>query len=1654
MRVLFLIFFSFLTVVSDAQIPTSGLVGAWPFNGNASDVSGSNNHGTVFGATLVPDRCGVPNAAYSFNGSTNYIQMLTTGPTGTLSRSVSFWAKTTNTIINSPKASFAYGSATGASDGFEIVWNYCARGVGLDLSNQALIKSNSCVADGQWHHIAIVYNATVSTIYSTVNFYVDGGLLPGIVCNVSGTNASINTGTVFPVIIGCNIQGIVRHFLGSLDDFYLYNRAITATEVMQLYTYTTCPSPVFGNTLVCPGSTNIYSVAPISNASYTWSLPGGWTGSSSTNTISVTAGSGSGTISATASSTCGIFPTATLAVNTLSLPLLGVSSTNSFLCTGGSATLTASGANTYTWLPGGSNNANLNISPMSTSVYTLIANALNSCSATVNYTQIVVNNANVVSFPPPSLCSGSTVSLSASGADTYTWQPGNLTGSIVTVAPLVTTSYTVIGFSVPGCTGSAIVQVSVPSALTLNIASSSPTACLGNSITFSASASGGIPGYQYNWVGGPSNPIKQVTPSVSGTYMYTVTALDQNTCSVTRTVSVNFAPAFTMTPTFIAICPATTTTLSVSGANTYTWLPGGTLGSTNAVSPTSLSVYTVIGTSIAGCTASVTKTVSIKPAPTLSFVTATITCGSLGSATVSASGTPGPFSYSWSPVTQTGSVAVGLYPGTHTIYVFDASTGCNFAPTTSFIPLIPLTGTVTATPSLTCFGINTGTAAITLSGGSGAQSYSWKDVNGIQTGSIGTNLAAGVNSITVIDALTFCTLTHTFLITQPTAFTLNIISSSPSVCMGGSITYTANNSGGTPSYSYNWINGPGNNIKLVNESLPGNYIYTVTSTDANNCSATNTIQANFIANPVVSVTSSSICPLANATLVASGASSYSWSSGSTLNPLVINPTVNTQYTVIGTASGCTSSATSDVFLKSIPVISYSTNAPVCESGLVSLACLSTHSLYSWSGPLSYSSSAAVVSLYSVTPAMNGNYTLRVTAANSCTASVGIPIIIYPTPPISPLSSTVCQGQILSLYGNYVPNATYLWLGSANYSSAIQNPQRINSDTSMTGHYTLQITSAQGCTNIATVNASVVSNPIPVITSSNSVCVGSNLVLNGSGGTSYIWFGPNGFGSYSQNPILSNVGLVAGGNYTLHAIIGQCNVSTTKYITVNPKPSFTISSDVPICEKTNLLLNSSISALSYSWSGPNGFVSNVSGPYIYSVSLMQSGVYSLNATDANGCEGVATIFISILPAPISIVKDASVCVGNSVTIGTSANGVSYLWSGPQNFTATGNPAYVPVVDNMHSGIYSVTVVGSNSCSITSTLNVVGFPFPLPIPLISGPTKVCMNSIMTLSGSGGTSYVWSGPERFNSISKDISIEVKGTNVAGIFTLSVRNESNCVASSTVSIAVYELPNGLVLSSKNNICQPFCAEFAFKELINTAPVLSHELYIDSKKIIDTSGKFCFIDAGNYTASVSYKDTNNCVNTSTLLITAYQKPKANFEAIPLNPIAGIDKVQFYNTSYGAGLNSWDWFVSGSDTLHSNEKEPNYLYEFPGKYPVVLIAKNRWECADTMIKVLVIEDDFNLFVPNAFTPNGDGLNDIFLPKGHGITKYSIEIYDSWGEKIFQSNNFSNGWNGTYKGKDCPTDIYIWKISVTTEQRETKTSTGHLTLLRGEKNLED
>ncbi|MBL7931875.1 MAG: hypothetical protein JNL60_08235, partial [Bacteroidia bacterium] len=607
--------------------------------------------------------------------------------------------------------------------------------------------------------------------------------------------------------------------------------------------------------------------------------------------------------------------------------------------------------------------------------------------------------------------------------------------------------------------------------------------------------------------------------------------------------------------------------------------------------------------------------------PCLQVNSTSITCASPGSATCQAWGGIGPYSYTWVPTQQTGTLATGLGPGSYTIYFHDVGANATYSSLETFVPPVAFTGNILTNTSVVCYGASTATSVVSnISGGSGTEYFSWTNgsvtYTSLNTPTIGI-LSAGVWTIQVTDALTNCTFSQVDVIMQPTV-SLLLSSNSPTACVNNNLVLTGVQSGGAPfligqPYNYTWTAGPTSASYTINESISGTHIYTLTSKDSLNCLLSNTIAVNFIPKPNISVTSVSICPQQIGTLLANGATSYIWS-GPSVGPVVgsslsDSPLTDTEYTVVGSAQSCTTSATGSIFLKPLPFVSMGISSPVCEHDLVSMSVYGGSS-YVWSGPTGFYSSIQAPQLPNVSTAQSGVYHVTVTAANTCTVSVNGTLVINATPGVTITTPTVvCTSQTLNLSASSVPGSSYVWTGPQSFSSTSQNTIATNLQTGATS-YSLMVTSPQTCTNTALVNVNVIPPPsLNTVLSSPSVCAQA---INGSPNTLTLTsFGAN---TYTLNtplnffnvPISQSVSAISSDNAgagiataTLTGSNGVCTSTAAVNFSVIPNPNVGVSSSTPVICAGQSFTYTSSGAQSYLWQ-PNS-------PYITTYSLGQIAV---------------------------------------------------------------------------------------------------------------------------------------------------------------------------------------------------------------------------------------------------------------------------------------------------------------------------------------------------------------------------------------------------------------------------------------------------------------
>jgi gliding motility-associated-like protein len=633
-----------------------------------------------------------------------------------------------------------------------------------------------------------------------------------------------------------------------------------------------------------------------------------------------------------------------------------------------------------------------------------------------------------------------------------------------------------------------------------------------------------------------------------------------------------------------------------------------------------------------------------------------------------------------------------------------------------------------------------------------------------------------------------------------------------------------------------------------------------------------------------------------------------------------------------------------------------------------------------------------------------------------------------------------------LYSYFTVGNQFLWLGPNAFLSNVQFPILPSASVANNGTYTLTATAANGCTNAAVAQISVTSLPSFSLQNNSPICEQQTLQLSaGPPAYSYTWHTPTVGSSVSPALLINSVQIQHSGTYTVLTTFGPCTSTSLIPVLVHPLPSVNLINTSPVCETGSVVL-SALGGNSYTWSGPAGFSTTQSSFTLNNVQMNNAGIYTVVVSDANSCINFAFDTVFVLQNPTPVVMGSSVCIGNTATLNVSG-GQSYSWFGPMGFTSSLSTISVFVPNLSYSGQYTVVTSGANSCTVVNLVNLDAFPYPLPVIQITGSPTVCLNSTLNLNASGGTSYLWTGPNSYTTAQQQMILIATSFQNAGVYTLSVLNSNQCLSSTTLEIKIFELPQAELITPLSFGCAPLCCQFDLNPIGTTSEFVYASFYIDGETINGSSTAYCFLNAGIRTIEAHFVDSNSCANTASLSVSVFPKPIAEFRYSPPEPKAGSDEVIFHNASMGDEQKEWTWFFMYpySDTIPGTTASK--VFERSGKYPVAFVVKNTWGCIDTVVKVILVEDDYSIYIPNSFTPNSDGLNDIFQAKGSGFTDYTLEVYDRWGELIFISHDFQTGWDGNYKGQGPKCDVYVWKIHLKTLSGKTKTLTGQVALLR-------
>ena len=705
------------------------------------------------------------------------------------------------------------------------------------------------------------------------------------------------------------------------------------------------------------------------------------------------------------------------------------------------------------------------VAPTTTTTYYAQYNTLSSLACTNPNREPVVVTVNQLpilsaSASPNPVCFGSPAVLTGTGAATYSWHPGALTGA-PTVFPSTTTTYTVTGIDANGCSNTASVTLAVNTLPVVSASASNTVICNGQTSTLTGNGA-----VTYTWEPGTLVGSPVVSPTVTTTY--TMTGTDANGCNSTATVvvTVNQLPNVIASAAPTTICQNVSTSLNASGASTYSWMPGSLVGATVTDMPMATTVYTVTGTDGNGCTNTSTTTVNVNVLPT---VTATNTASPICFGFSSGINATGGVSYAWQPGNLSGSSHT-VNPTSTTVYTMTATdaNGCTNTATTEVVvnQLPPIV--ITPTLSAICLGFNT-----TLNV-SGASTYAWQPGN--LTGSPTVSPASATTYTVTGTDVNGCVSTSSVTIDVYLLPTITATASPSTICNGFSSTLTAN--GGA---TYSWQ--PGNLTGAPVVTPNATTTYTVVGTDAAGCSNTTTVGITVLTPPSVfaSGPNNAFCQggsgiIAGFSIPSIPSGSFVWQPGNLVGATKnVAPATTTVYTVTATAAnGCTGTATWNVQINALPIMNVTATpaAAVCMSTPQVTLTANGANTYSWTGGIT-NGTAFNASLGNTT------YTVTGTSVAGCTSTTTTTVTgnANPTVAVSATPSNICNGNtaVLTATGNGV---SYSWSSGGTTATTTVQPSTAST-------YTVTSTSAAGCTNETVVSVGVTTGVFGLATTTSA-----------------------------------------------------------------------------------------------------------------------------------------------------------------------------------------------------------------------------------------------------------------------------------------------------------------------------------------------------------------------------------------------------------------------------------------------------------------------------------------------------------------------------------------------------------------------------------------
>jgi len=806
---------------------------------------------------------------------------------------------------------------------------------------------------------------------------------------------------------------------------------------------------------------------------------------------------------------------------------------------------------------------------------------------------------------------------------------------------------------------------------------------------------------------------------------------------------------------------------------------------------------------------------------------------------------------------------------------------------------------------------------------------------------------------------------------------------------------------------------------------------------------------------LAAASSTSTCPGSPVTLSATNATTYAWSPAVSLNKtsgdsVIATPTITTTYTVIGNAGGCGDSTTVVINVDTLtpPVITFKDS--ICSGGSTVVTATGNGLTYLWN-------TGATTSTITVSNITANVYdTLK--ATNSCGQDSVMPFVIHYVAPVVPSThvvfDTLCLGSSTQITAS--GSSGYIWSTGATTATILVTPTKDSVYT---------VTTTNACPGSAKDTVHVVNSITISVSGPASTCPGNAVTLIASGaigGTTYNWSPANSLSSSTGTSVTATPTVTTG--YNVYAWSGVCTATAYHIVAVDTltKPIITFTDSICTGTSTTITATAATSGkMTYVWS-TGATTSSITTP-----TLTTTTGYTVTATDSCGQSAAIPITVNVVQITYPTVTPSpdTICSGGSVNLhATGASG--YIWAPASslNKTTGANVRATPTVQT----IYTITATDKCPGSVTDTISI----HPPVVAVISGPDSICPGGTVVLTATGGNTYVWSTGQTGSTI----SITPSATSTYSVSA----HVGNCRGRDTTTVTVTAPLTFTITASPNPICP------------NTASVLTATGGLNYTWNTGATGSNITVTPSTTTTySINGTTAAGCIGSGTLVenVTTVIQPVIS----GVNPVCQNDSITLTVTGGNGTAYMWNTGASTSSITFIASASGNYKVWNTGgcadtsnTFPLVVTKTtplitccdttialgssahigasgavsyswtpvsnvNCFTCANTTATpttsttytvvgtdangckvtgtVIVLIECKDFSVPNVFTPNGDGQNDVFLIKAATETSYTIEIRDRWGVLVYKSSDPTSAWNGKINntGAEAPDGVYYYII---------------------------